>query len=48
MMERDEFRDKADNLYLKLNDLMENDEFNYLEEFGRYSKATMVNGDIYG
>ncbi|MCU6707429.1 extracellular solute-binding protein [Paenibacillus sp. J5C_2022] len=48
MMERTTFSDKADKLYYKLNDLMEQEGLDYLKEYGDYGKATMVGDDIYG
>ncbi|MCU6708817.1 extracellular solute-binding protein [Paenibacillus sp. J5C_2022] len=48
MMERDMFYDKADKMYLRLNDSLEQAGMNYLYEFGEYGRATMVGDDIYG
>ncbi|MBP1992407.1 ABC transporter substrate-binding protein [Paenibacillus eucommiae] len=41
-------RDKASKIYYKLNDLMAEDNFDYLQTYGDYGRATMIGDDIYG
>jgi ABC-type sugar transport system, periplasmic component len=48
IMENEAVSDKADKMYLKLNDLMKKDGFDYLKEFGEYGRKTMFGDNIYG